>query len=93
MANTERFGITEDGEVFEVNGRLRRLGSLAHLMETATATAQAVQEWWRAQVESDEQLNIIDVVEQRNGRRQYVVRCPRKEMISGVRECGEELAA
>jgi hypothetical protein len=93
MRNNQRFGITEDGQVFEINGHLRRLGSLAHLMTAGTATAQAVQEWWRGQVESDGPLSIIDVVELDKGRRQYLVRGLGTEPISELPERPHELAA
>jgi hypothetical protein len=75
MTTKSKFGITEDGNVFLLNGGFRKLGHITHLTTARTPIAQEVQQWWRAQLESDRPTeNLIDVQEKGSGRRQYRLR-------------------
>lgn len=84
MTNTKRFGITEDGIVFALNGRFRRLGHISHLEAARTPIALEVRRWWSKQLDSDAPLNLIEIVEKDKGQRQYQVRIPETELIPGT---------
>ena len=75
------FGITDEGDVFLLNGGFRKLGSLSYLMSARTPVALEVQQWWCNQMASDGPIeNLIEIQERANGRRQYVVRTAAQAM-------------
>ena len=68
MTMKSKFGITEDGNVFLLNGGFRRLGNISHLMVAQTSIGREVQQWWREQLESDGPIeNLIEVEEKGSG--------------------------
>ena len=61
--NTEKFGITDDGKVYDLRRRpLKLLGHIAYLLESHTLTAQQIKVWWKRQLASEEPVQHLVVL-------------------------------
>ena len=59
----QKFGITEDGHVFLLNGRGRKpVGHIACVVRERTALAQEVRAWWAEQLAAEGPLVMVDGV-------------------------------
>ena len=57
----QKFGITEKGDVFLLNGRGRKpVGHIACLVRERTALAQEVRAWWADQLAAEGPLVTLD---------------------------------
>lgn len=82
-----KFGITEDGVVFLLDGGFRRLGNIWNLAAERTAVAREFQEWR----DSGRPVENVEILELGGGRRRYVV-CPAAQAEAEVgRDTGHEL--
>ena len=77
----QKLAITEDARVYRCNGTDRRfLGHLPYLVNEQTVSGRQVCAWWKAQVASDEPLEILVI---RREKRRSPVRVPETALVVG----------